>query len=152
MKKYCLLLSAMLLCFLCACSVTEQNERTTMYDIMESGTDEEIAAAAAKDAQEKHDELFQLAMDESSAWYAYVDDNSMEDALKAAQDAMVDFFVSEGFSADDFSGSVEELHDVLSSTRESLSDEYIAINTRYSDILKDEAVDSFVDSIEDSDR
>ena len=61
MKKYCLLLSVMLLCFLCACSVTEQNERTTMYDIMESGTDEEIAAAA-KDAQEKHDELFQLAM------------------------------------------------------------------------------------------
>lgn len=56
MKKYCLLLSAMLLCFLCACSVTEQNERTTMYDIMESGTDEEIAAAA-KDAQEKHDEF-----------------------------------------------------------------------------------------------
>ena len=98
MKKYCLLLSVMLLCFLCACSVTEQNERTTMYDIMESGTDEEIAAAA-KDAQEKHDELFQLAMDESSAWYAYVDDNSTEDALKAAQDAMVDFFVSEGFSA-----------------------------------------------------
>ena len=39
-----------------------------MYDIMESGTDEEIAAAA-KDAQEKHDELFQLAMDESSAWF-----------------------------------------------------------------------------------
>ena len=77
MKRYCLLLSAMLLCFLCACSVTEQNERTTMYDIMESGTEEEIAAAA-KDAQEKHDELFQLAMDESSAWYAYVDDNSTE--------------------------------------------------------------------------
>lgn len=51
MKRYCLLLSAMLLCFLCACSVTEQNERTTMYDIMESGTEEEIAAAA-KDAQE----------------------------------------------------------------------------------------------------
>ncbi len=101
MKKYCLLLSVMLLCFLCACSVTGQNERTTMYDIMESGTDEEIAAAA-KDAQEKHDELFQLAMDESSAWYAYVDDNSTENALKAAQDAMVDFFVSEGFSADDF--------------------------------------------------
>ena len=81
MKRYCLLLSVMLLCFLCACSVTEQNERTTMYDIMESGTEEEIAAAA-KYAQEKHDELFQLAMDESSAWYAYVDDNSMEDALK----------------------------------------------------------------------
>lgn len=151
MKRYCLLLSVMLLCFLCACSVTEQNERTTMYDIMESGNEEEIAAAA-KDAQEKHDELFQLAMDESSAWYAYVDDNSMEDALKAAQDAMVDFFVSEGFSGDDFSGSVEELHDVLSSTRESLSDEYIAINTRYSDILKDEAVDSFTDSIEDFDK
>ncbi len=88
----------------------------------------------------------------SFAWYTYVDDNSTEDALKAAQDAMVDFFVSEGFSADDFSGSVEELHDVLSSTRESLSDEYIAINTHYSGILKDEAVDSFVDSIEDSDK
>ena len=56
MKRYCLLLSVMLLCFLCACSVTEQNERTTMYDIMESGTEEEIAAAA-KDAQEKHDDL-----------------------------------------------------------------------------------------------
>ena len=93
MKRYCLLLSAMLLCFLCACSVTEQNERTTMYDIMESGTDEEIAAAA-KDAQEKHDELFQLAMDESSAWYAYVDDNSTEDALKAAQDAICLLYTS----------------------------------------------------------
>lgn len=65
---------------------------------------------------------------------------------------MVDFFVSEGFSADDFSGSVEELHDVLSSTRESLSDEYVAINTHYSGILKDEAVDSFVDSIEHSNK
>ena len=151
MKRYCLLLSTMLLCFLCACSVTEQNERTTMYDIIESGTDEEIAVAA-KDAKEKHDKLFQLAMDESSAWYDYLDDNSTEDALKVAQNAMVDFFVSEGFSADDFSGTVEKLHDVLSSTRESLSDEYIAINTHYSDILKDEAVDKFVDSIEDSSK
>ena len=46
MKKCCLFISVMLMCFLCACSVTEQKERTTMYDIIESGNTEEIAAAA----------------------------------------------------------------------------------------------------------
>ena len=65
MKKCCLFISVMLMCFLCACSVTEQKERTTMYDIIESGSAEEIAAAAEA-AVEKHDELFNLAMDEMS--------------------------------------------------------------------------------------
>ena len=54
MKKCCLFISVMLMCFLCACSVTEQKERTTMYDIIESGSAEEIAAAAEA-AVEKHD-------------------------------------------------------------------------------------------------
>lgn len=66
MKKCCLFISVMLMCFLCACSVTEQKERTTMYDIIESGSAEEIAAAAEA-AVEKHDELFNLAMDEMSS-------------------------------------------------------------------------------------
>lgn len=146
MKKCCLFISVMLMCFLCACSVTEQKERTTMYDIIESGSAEEIAAAAEA-AVEKHDELFNLAMDEMSAWNSYADGTGAEDALKSAQAAMVDFFVEEGFSADEFGGTVEEAHNLLTATRESLSDEYIAISTRYSEILKDEAVENFKDAI-----
>ena len=129
MKKCCLFISVMLMCFLCACSVTEQKERTTMYDIIESGSAEEIAAAAEA-AVEKHDELFNLAMDEMSAWNSYADGTGAEDALKSAQAAMV-----------------EEAHNLLTATRESLSDEYIAISTHYSEILKDEAVENFKDAI-----
>ncbi len=61
-----------------------------MYDIIESGSAEEIAAAAEA-AVEKHDELFNLAMDEMSAWNSYADGTGAEDALKSAQAAMVDF-------------------------------------------------------------
>lgn len=140
MKRCRLLAYVVILCFLCSCSVTEQNEQTTTHNHIESATDVEVSVAA-EDAQEKHDELFQLAMDELSAWYAYVDDNSTEDILKAAQDAMVEFFVMEGFSADDFSGTLEDVHVKLNEAREELSEEYIDINSRYIDDLKDKALD-----------
>ena len=96
MKKCCLFISVMLMCFLCACSVTEQKERTTMYDIIESGSAEEIAAAAEA-AVEKHDELFNLAMDEMSAWNSYADGTGAEDALKSAQARNGGFFRGRGF-------------------------------------------------------
>lgn len=146
MKRGCLFFSVLLMCFLCACSGTEQQERTTMYDIIESGTVEEIAAAADK-AVEKSDELFNLAMDEAVAWQSYEAGTGTEYDLKSAQAALTDFFVAEGFSADEFAGTVEEAHKILTTTRESLSDEYIAISSHYSEILKDEAVENFKDAI-----
>lgn len=146
MKKVLLfsLVFVFLICFFCSCSDKKPEQRQTYYDVIERDNPEEIKNASVE-AIDKSDILFELASAYTYAWKDYQEGNKSLNEIVKVRQPLIDFLVSEGFSADIFSGSAEEIDVKIDEVRDELFDEYIAISVAASEIMKQESIDKLIE-------
>lgn len=143
MKKTMLvLLMVLCLVILCSCSKDKMETRQTYYEVVEGGNADEIKAASAE-AEEKSGQLISLARDYIMGWNDYQSGVKTLEEMRAVRQPLIDFLVSQGFAESYFTGTDENVDEMIEQFRGELYEEYLAVMTAAKDIMKQEAVDKF---------